>query len=80
MAESPDHLSFTDPSTEFYLPHWPTTNRACGHHAGEPTGEVVCLTCWRSDLNIDEIDHDPTCPQRHVHSRYWRERRSAGAD
>ncbi|NHN40519.1 hypothetical protein G9C85_02555 [Halorubellus sp. JP-L1] len=65
-------LSFAHPNTEFYLPSYPRTYSSAGIHNGEPTGEVVCVACWESHMNVDEIEHESTCPQRHVHSRYYR--------
>lgn len=49
-----------EPELEFYLPHWPRTDQSCGgtgHRKGVPTGEVTCLHCYESAMNIDEIDH-----------------------
>ena len=73
-ADAAEFRSFADRDTEFYLTKWPSTNETCGpqgHHAGEPTGVVLCLSCMESHQNIDKIPHEPTCPQRHTHSRYW---------
>ena len=67
----PDRASFADPETHFYLPRAPTTESWRGAHNDQPTGLVVCMACWRSHQNVDRIDHEPWCPQRHVHSRYW---------
>lgn len=75
--EEPRDASFADPETEFYLPSYPSHIQ--GHFKGEPTGEVVCIACWAADMNIDEIPHEMTCPQRFVHSRYWRETNAADA-
>lgn len=72
VLKTPESRDFTDPETEFLLPQMPT--HAAGHYKGEPTGVVVCLACLESDKNIDEIPHESTCPQRHVHSRWWRQR------
>jgi len=69
--EEARELSFAHPATEFYLPSYPRTYSSAGIHNGAPTGEVVCAACWESAMNIDRIDHEPHCPQRHVHSRYY---------
>lgn len=66
-----DGASFSDPETHFYLPTAPVTESWRGVHNGAPTGLVVCMACWRSDPNVDRIDHERWCPQRQVHSRFW---------
>ena len=70
----PERASFSDPETHFYLPSAPVTEDWRDVHYGEPTGLVVCLSCWRSDPNVDKIDHECWCPQRHVHSWFWQGR------
>ncbi|WP_323192435.1 hypothetical protein [Halostella sp. PRR32] len=68
-----DPLSFTHPTTQFRLlrSHSPPT--VDGFPLEALTGEVECMACGSSAMNVDEIDHDDECDQADVHSRYWRE-------
>lgn len=69
----PRRLSFADERTHFQLVRSQSPVDVDGYKMGEPTGMVICLACWESAWNIDEIEHESTCPQRHVHSRWWRQ-------
>jgi len=66
-------MSFADPETHFRILTSDTPVSVDGYALGEPTGEVLCLCCWESHLNIDEIPHEPDCPQRFVHSEWYAE-------
>ena len=65
--------SFSDPDTEFRLIRSDTPVSVDGFKLGEPTGEVECLECEASHLNVDEIPHDEECPQRFVKSVWWQD-------
>ncbi|QHS17953.1 hypothetical protein GWK26_12780 [haloarchaeon 3A1-DGR] len=65
--------SFADPDTTFHLVRSQTPVNVDGFKLGEPTGEVECLECGAVEENIDEISHEPDCPQRFVHSRWYAE-------
>lgn len=71
--EEPREVSFAHPETPFQLVRSNSPVWVDGYKQGEPTGMVICLACWRSAWNIDLIDHESTCPQRHTHSEWWRE-------
>lgn len=62
---------FTDPDTHFEIITSDTPYTVDGFNKGEPTGEVRCEDCGQVAMNIDEIPHDPDCPQRWVRSRWW---------
>jgi hypothetical protein len=63
--------SFTDPDTEFELERSDTPVDVDGFKLGEPTGRVSCASCGATAHNIDEIPHEPGCPQRFVHSHWY---------
>lgn len=63
--------SFTDPGTVFEVIVSKTNIAVDGFALGEPTGEVECLECGESHLNIDEIPHESDCSQRFVHSKWY---------
>jgi len=60
-----------DPETSFTLITSGEGDRD-GCVPGEPTGEVECDCCGARAENVDRIDHDEGCPQRDVHSEWWR--------
>jgi hypothetical protein len=68
-----DSESFADASTHFALLRSGSPITVDGYALGEPTGELRCEECGAEARNIDEIDHAEDCPQKDVHSRYWRE-------
>ena len=69
MPDEQRPLSFADSRTHFRLPRG--GEGKTGGHIDEPTGEVECMACGRSAQNVDEIPHQPDCPQRYVHSEYY---------
>jgi len=72
--------SFSDPETNFYLPHWPYTDHECGpdsegHRRNAHTGEVVCEGCYESAMDVKDIHHAPGCDQFDVmDKRAWEEK------
>ena len=72
--------SFADPDTEFGLERSGSAVSVDGHKLGSPTGQVVCLACWRVAGNVDEIDHAQDCPQSDVHSEWYQRTHSDSAD
>lgn len=63
--------SFAEPDTEFRLERSGTPPTVDGLAIDEPTGEVTCVYCEATHENVDEIPHDPGCPQRFVHSEWY---------
>jgi len=70
--------SFADPSTEFDLVASSTPISEDGYKIGEPK-LLQCAECGAGVLltedpspGIDELQHEPNCPQRWVRSRWWR--------
>jgi len=63
--------SFASPDTEFRILHSAEGDHD-GCRPGEPTGVVECARCGRRSENVDHIPHAPGCPQRHVHSEWFR--------
>ena len=69
--------SFAHHSTHFHIEKSETSVSVDGFALGEPTGMITCLCCLESHLNVDEIGHEPNCPQRFVHSRWYAESMTA---
>ena len=63
--------SFADADTVFEVVRSDTPVNVDGFKIGEPTGEIVCLGCGESHVNIDEIPHAHDCTQRFVHSEWY---------
>jgi hypothetical protein len=70
--------SFTDPDTEFELERSDTPVDVDGYKLGEPK-QLKCVACGAAVLltesptpGVDELQHEPACPQRFVKSRWWR--------
>ena len=63
--------SFSDADTEFELVIAETSEGRDGLRRGEPTGEVRCVECGAVAETVEEIPHEPSCPQRGVTSRWW---------
>ena len=63
-----------DPDTEYDVIRSETPVDDDGFKIGEPTGEVKCHECGAVAENIDELPHDPDCPQRFAKSDFWRDR------
>lgn len=61
-----------DSGTHFQIVRSASPVHVDGFKLNEPTGVVLCTMCWRSHKNIDKIPHEPDCPQKDVHSRWWR--------
>ena len=63
--------SFSHPTTAFEIVKSDTPPTVDGFAIGEPTGEVTCLACGESHLNVDEIPHKANCSQRYIKSQFW---------
>lgn len=61
------------PETEYRVVRSETSIDIDGFRKGEPTGEIECLECGQSHLNIDEIPHDEDCSQRFAKTDWWRD-------
>ena len=70
--------SFSDPMTHFRISRSESPVSEDGYKIGEPKW-LECETCEARVLltrdpspGIDELQHQPTCPQRWVRSKWWR--------
>lgn len=70
--------SFSDPSTHFRILRSDTPVSVDGFKIGEPK-LLECEECGARVLiteepspGIDELQHEPSCPQRWVRSKWWR--------
>lgn len=61
---------FGSPDTHFTIVRSETPVNEDGFKIGEPTGIIRCDRCGAEHENVDEIPHEPDCPQRFCHS-YW---------
>jgi hypothetical protein len=75
MAQSP-----FDPETHYFLERSQSPRSVDGYRQEEPK-RLVCEECGANvrlteqpSAGVDELGHDPTCPQRYAKSRWWRER------
>ncbi|WP_135807331.1 hypothetical protein [Halorussus marinus] len=69
--------SFSDPDTHFAIVRSETPVTEDGYKVGEPK-RLECEECGAGVLlteeptpGIDELQHQPTCSQRFVKSRWW---------
>lgn len=69
--------SFSDESTHFEIVRSETPLDVDGYKIGEPK-YLRCTECGAQELltpdpspGVDELQHEPDCPQRYVKSRWW---------
>ncbi|WP_156105723.1 hypothetical protein [Halobellus rufus] len=69
--------SFSDPDTEFEIVVAETSEDWDGARRGEPV-KMRCPDCGATlpitrepSASIEELPHDPDCPQRGVTSQWW---------
>jgi hypothetical protein len=73
-------LSPFDPETEYRIITSDTQQHVDGYREGEPK-YLCCQYCTarvqitpaRDDPGIDELPHDPSCPNRFAKTHWWRE-------
>lgn len=69
--------SFSDPETHFRIERSQTPVTVDGYKINEPKW-LVCSSCEAAVIlteepspGIDELQHEPSCPQRFVKSQFW---------